>query len=94
MGIANKYGEDYIREINRNTITRWSEHDNASKDSEPPRQLNKHIDHVFTWKILYHAYKKTNIRKNLEAIFIALSKPSLNRQKNVERLILFRNGIT
>ena len=52
------------------------------------------IIHIFAWKILCHASKKTDIRKNLEAIFIALLKPSLNEQKNFERLILFRNGIT
>ena len=87
-------GEDYIGETKRNTITRWSEHDNAIKDPEPARHLNKHINHVFTRKILCHASKKTDIHKNLEAIFIALLKPSLNEQKNFERLILFRNGIT
>ena len=87
-------GEDYIGETKRNTITRWSEHDNATKDSEPSRHLSKNINHTFTWKVLCHASKKTDIRKNLEAIFIALLKPSLNEQKNFERLILFRNGIT
>ena len=87
-------GEDYIGETKRNTITRWSEHDNATKDSEPSRHLSKNINHIFTWKILCHASKKTDIRKNLEAIFIALLKPSLNEQKNFEHLILFRNGIT
>ena len=40
-------GEDYIGETKRNTITRWSEHDNATIDSEPARHLNKHINHVF-----------------------------------------------
>ena len=35
--------EDYIGETKRNTITRWSEHDDATKDSEPARHLNKHI---------------------------------------------------
>ena len=44
-------GENYIVEANRNTITRWSEHDNAT-NSEPASHLNKHINHVFTWKIL------------------------------------------
>ena len=87
-------GEDYIGKTKRNTITRWSEHDNATKDSQLARHLNKHITHVFTWKILCHASKKTDIGKNLEAMFIALLKPSLNEQKNFERLILFRNGIT
>ena len=38
--------------------------------------------------------KKTDIHKNLEVIFIALLKPSLNEQKNFEHLILFRNVVT
>ena len=49
-----KCGEDYIDERKRNTITRWSEH-NATKDSEPSRHFSKHINHVFTWKILCQA---------------------------------------
>ena len=57
--------EDYIGEAKRKTITRWSEHDNATKDSEPARHLNEHINHVITWKILGHPSKKTDIRKNL-----------------------------
>ena len=84
----------YIGETKRNTITRWSEHDNATKDSKPSRHLSKNINHIFTWKILCHLSKKTDICKNLEAIFIALLKPSLNEQKNFECLILSRNGIT
>ena len=68
--------------------------DNPTKDSESARHLNKHINHVFTWKILCHASKKTDIRKNLEANFIALLKLSLNEQNNFECLIIFRNGIT
>ena len=87
-------GEDYIGKTKRNTITRWSEHDNVTKDSEPSRHLRKHISHALTWRILCHASKKTDIRKNLEEIIIALLKTSLNKQKNFERLILFRNGIT
>ena len=34
------------------------------------------------------------IRKNLEALFIGVMKPSLNEQSNFDRLTLFRNGIT
>ena len=33
-------------------------------------------------------------RKNLEASYIALWKPNLNEQKDFERLVLFRNGVT
>ena len=49
---------------------------------------------VIPKRMLCHASKKTGIHKNLEAIFIVLLKPSLNEQKNFERLILFRDGIT
>ena len=37
---------------------------------------------------------KKHLRKNLEAISIALYKPSLSNQKSFDRLMLFRNGIT
>ena len=76
-GVCN-CGEAYIGETSRNTITRWSEHDNSIKDSEPATHLSKHINHVFTWNVLCHASKKTDICKYPEAIFIALLKPSLN----------------
>ena len=66
--------EDYIGKTKRNTMRSWSEHVNATKDSQPARHLNKHTNHVFTKKILCKASKKTDIRKNLEAIFIALFK--------------------
>ena len=69
---VHEYGEDYIGKTKRNAITGWSEHDNATKDSEPARHLNKHINHVFTWKIPCHASKKTDIRKSLKVIFFAL----------------------
>ena len=36
-----KCGDDYIGKTKRNTITSWSEHDNATKDSEPSRHLSK-----------------------------------------------------
>ena len=38
--------------------------------------------------------KNAKTRKNLEASNIALWKPNLNEQKNFERLVLFRNGVT
>jgi len=88
-------GVDYTGETKRNTETRWSEHNNPSnKKSNPSRHLNKNIDHTFTWKILCQAPKRFNIRKNLEAIYISILKSSLNEQKDFERLILFKNGIT
>ena len=87
-------GMKYIGETKRNVEIRWTEHNNPKNNSEPAKHLTKNIDHVFTWKILCTASSKVSIRKNLEASFIALMKPSLNEQKDFERLILFRNGVT
>ena len=83
-----------VRKMKEITAFFWPEHNNLTKDSEPVSYLNKHINHVFTWSILCHVSKKTVISKNLEAIFIALLKPSLNEQKNFEHLIHFVNGKT
>ena len=47
---VSKRGEDYIDKTKRNTITSWSEHDNATKDCEPARHLNKHINYVLPGK--------------------------------------------
>ena len=72
----------------RNTIKRWSEHDYLTNDFEPARHSNKHINHGFTWKILGHTSKMNYIPKNLEAIFMASLRPSLNEPKHFELLIL------
>ena len=87
-------GEKYIGETVRNTQKRWSEHNNPNKDSEPARHIKENVDHQFEWKVLSHAPLNKALRKNLEAIFIGLIKPSLNKQENFNRLTLFRNGIT
>ena len=54
----------------------------------------KHIGHFFDWSILCNTPSNNQIRKNLEALFIGIMKPSLNEQTNFDRLTLFRNGIT
>ena len=41
-----------------------------------------------------NAPKKANTRKNVETSCIALWKPDLNEQKDFERLVLFKNGVT
>ena len=33
-------------------------------------------------------------RENLEASYIALRKPDLKEQRDFERLVLFKNGVT
>ena len=85
--------DNCIGETVRNTVTRWSEHNNPDHKSELAEHIKRNIDHVFNWKILCPAPSQKHLRKNLEAIFIALYKLSLNDQKSFDRLILFDNLI-
>ena len=87
-------GETYIGETKRNASVRWEEHNNPTKNSEPAKHLKSNIDHVFNWVILCMASKNCKVRRNLEASYIALLRPTLNEQKDFEILTLFRNGVT
>lgn len=87
-------GERYIGETIRNVVTRWKEHEDVRKDSEPARHLKDNVDHVFNWKVILHASKFNKERKNLEASVIARLRPSLNNQLDTKKLLLFRNGVT
>ena len=87
-------GEDYVGETIRNTATRWSEHNNPTHKSEPAQHIKTHNGHLFDWSILCNAPSNSQIRKNLEALFVGIMKPSLNEQTNFDSLTLFRNGIT
>ena len=87
-------GSRYIGETKRNAKVRWNEHNNPTKSSEPSKHLQSNINHYFTWAVISNAPKNTKIRKNLEASYITLWKPDLNEQKDFERLVLFRNGLT
>ena len=85
---------NYIGETKRNVETRWNEHENPNKDSEPAKHLRKFLDHKFDWKILLTAPTSAKLRKILESLGIALKQPSLNEQLDFDKLILFRNGVT
>ena len=74
--------------------TRRSERNNPTHKSEPAQHIKNYIGHLFDWSILCNAPSNSQIRKNLEALFIGIMKPSLNEQTNFDRLTLFRNGIT
>ena len=87
-------GSRYIGETKRNAEVRWNEHNNPTKSSEPSKHLGSNINHYFTWAVISNAPKNAKTRKNLEASYIALWKPNLNEQKDFERLVLFRNGVT
>ena len=87
-------GSRYIGETKRNAEVRWNEHNNPTKNSEPSKHLRSNINHYFTWAVISIAPKNAKTRKNLEASNIALWKPDFNEQKDFERLVLFRNGVT
>ena len=84
-----KCGDYYKGGTVRNTVTRWSEHNNCDYKSEPAERIKRNIEHVFKWKMLCSETQ----RKNLEVIFIALYKPSLNDQKSFDRIMLFGNKV-
>ena len=73
---------------------RWSEHNKLTHKSEPAQHIKNHIRHLLDWSILYNIPSNSKIRKNLEALFIDVMKPSLNEQTNFDCLTFFRNSIT
>ena len=84
---------NYISETKRNVETRWNEHENPNKDSEPAKHLRDFSDHKFDWQVLLRAPTNAKLRKTLESSIIALKRRSLNEQLGFDQLILFRNGI-
>ena len=80
-------GETCIGETIRNASIRWEEYSRPTENLEPAK-------HIFNWVLLCKAPHNYKVRRNLEASYIALLKPTLNEQKAFEILILFSNGIT
>ena len=85
--------ENSIGETKRNLKIRWEEHLDINKISEPSRYLKSNPRHAFTWKVLMAAPINVGVRKN-EASFIALSRPLLNEQIDLKKLLLYRNCVT
>ena len=83
--------ENYIVENKRHVEIRWGEHSDINKRSEPSRHLKSNPTHVFTWKVLMTGPINDRVRRNLEASFIVLSRPSLNEKIDAKKLLLFRN---
>ena len=83
-----------IGETKRNAEVRPNEHNNPTKNSEPSKHLRSNINHYFTWAVISNAPKNAKTRKNLKASYFILWKPDLNEKNDIERLVLFRNGVT
>ena len=84
----------YVGETKWNVEVRYLEHNHPSGRSEPSKHLHKNIYHVFNWSVICSAPKRDTTRKDLEAFYIALMRPNLNKQCDSNVLTLFRNGIT
>ena len=80
---------NYMGETKRNVEIRWEEHSDIKTISEPSRYLKSNPTHAFTWKALITAPINDRVKRNLEASFIALSRPSLNEQIDSKKLLLF-----
>ena len=87
-------GETYIGVTICNTSIRWEEHNDPTKKSEPVKNLKNNFYHVFNWVILRKTPQNDKVRRNLKALYIVLLKPTLNEQKDLEIISLFRNGAT
>ena len=86
-------GQNYVGETKRNVEQRWKEH-LPPHNSEPAKHLVENPTHYFQWRVISDAPKNKRERKNLEALFIARKRPSLNEQLETQLLLLFRFGIT
>ena len=65
-----------------------------TRKSEPAQHIKSYIGHLFDWPILCNAPSYSQIRKNLEELFIGIMKLSLNEETNFDCLTLFHNGTT
>ena len=70
-----------------NDKTKWDEHQDVRKTSEPTKHLSENPDHMFEWKCLLNASSNSRQNKNLEASFNAILGPSLNYQIDTKKLI-------
>ena len=83
-----------IGDTKRNVEILWEEYWDTNKISQPSRHSKSNPTHTFTWKVLIAALINDRVRKNLEAFFISLSRPSLNEEIDSKKLLLFRIRVT
>ena len=86
--------ENCIGETKWNVEIRWEEHSDINKVFEPSRHLKSNPTRAFTRNVLMAAPMNDRVKKNLEALFTALSRPSMNGQIDSKKLLLFRNGVS
>ena len=91
-----KCGSTYIGETDRNVATRWKEHNDTRKNSEPAKHIKNNLisNHEFVWEIMRKCPSIKYFREIIEAFYVALKKPNLNTQVKSKKLLLFLNGVT
>ena len=62
-------GETYIGETIHNTLIRWEEYNDPTKESEPPKQLKISFDYVFNCVNLCKASQNYKVNRRLLLIF-------------------------
>ena len=67
-----------IFEAVRNVKIRRQEHEDTQKNVEPAKHLKNNPTHSFTWKVLLLASSVRCMTQIMEALIIALKRPSLN----------------
>ena len=86
--------DSYIGETTLIAQLRWKQHEDANHDTAPSKYLRENVNDEFNWEILSMSPSNWLNRKIHEAFFIQKHKPTLNRQVEHKKLILFRNGVT
>ena len=71
-------GKTYIGQTKRNASIRWEEHNDPTNKSQPAKHLKNNFHHVFNWVTLCKAPENYKVIRNLEALYIASLKPTLN----------------
>ena len=87
-----------VNNVAKILFAKWKETvletDNPAHTSEPARHINYHVIPCYTQQfkqsMLCNAPVQEHLRKNLEALFIGVLKPSLNEETNFEHFILLK----
>ena len=91
---VNHPDETYIGETSQIATLRWDQHEDPSHNSAPSKYLQENPGEHFRWEILTTTSSNWLKRKIHEAHFIRKNNPSLNKQVEHKKLLLFRNGVT
>ena len=74
-----KIRRDYRGETEKNVFVRYGEQNESFKKSETDAHLEKNIEHFFYRRILCNVPSNARLCKNIEALFVALMRLSLNK---------------